>query len=461
MTSPKIEPVSTETQARGQELPKTIRRDTKGALLFRQVLEESPVREPSHWTKSAGQTKPKEPAKKDETTIDPGITQGLVPAFLIGGRGQNTELTIPDLSASATPDVRSSVFQTGQPRTIKEFPDKSSRWMLPVATVATCLPIEGGVQSAPVHAAKTSASNARPMGYESVAAKLDRHAAGTGRHLTQFDVFNSEDARQVVKGASRELYSYKNKPEDKFMSGATSRNRVESAMNLTPSRVKIVESTSIISNAAAEPGNDMDGSKKSAFGQGEFGPDAETTEVAIPNAVSSNSILALPPAKQISEFISKSISVTISGTGSSTEPESPGGEKTFFLELHPESIGRVRLSMQLNGDELSILIEAKSKEAAEAIEHDRSLLGRLLSEAGFRISSQDIRIETQAAVTQDPHPGVGNNTGATAHGSGESGRNDAEKHEPSKRQAFYGENKNIEASAPAHSASLRRSGVYL
>jgi len=66
--------------------------------------------------------------------------------------------------------------------------------------------------------------------------------------------------------------------------------------------------------------------------------------------------------------------------------ESPEGEQTVTLKLHPEHLGEVRLQLHLAGREVRTLFEVSTPEARQALEQRGDELRQGLSQAGFTLS---------------------------------------------------------------------------
>lgn len=111
----------------------------------------------------------------------------------------------------------------------------------------------------------------------------------------------------------------------------------------------------------------------------------------------------LSPGRQIANFVDDLVSSPLlPGDPQRQQISRDGPLKTLELVLHPETIGQVRVSLQLRGKTLELRIEAKSVEAANAIEQDRSLLGQLLNQAGFQLSVADIKVDVRMQAQELP-----------------------------------------------------------
>lgn len=66
--------------------------------------------------------------------------------------------------------------------------------------------------------------------------------------------------------------------------------------------------------------------------------------------------------------------------------------KTLEIQLRPDNLGTVKVSMQLVGNELEITMTASSKDAADMLQRDALALTKVLRDAGYRTDSTNITI---------------------------------------------------------------------
>lgn len=181
-----------------------------------------------------------------------------------------------------------------------------------------------------------------------------------------------------------------------------------------------------------------------------------------PSAVTLDTGSGPSPGRQLANIVTDMVSLPqLPGTLERPKYSRDGQLKTLELVLHPETIGRVRVSLHLRGKALELRIEAKSANAAGAIEQDRSLLRQLLSEAGFQLSVADIKVEVQAQAREIPtHEQGGFQPGGKA---GEGGRGESSR--PRDSQAAWSGSETRSNSGDnavsADRAGGTRGGIYI
>jgi Flagellar hook-length control protein FliK len=70
----------------------------------------------------------------------------------------------------------------------------------------------------------------------------------------------------------------------------------------------------------------------------------------------------------------------------------PALTKTLNIQLHPESLGGLKVSMSLRGKELEIKIEASLRETAVTLSRDRKLLKDFVESAGYELGEKSVMI---------------------------------------------------------------------
>jgi Flagellar hook-length control protein FliK len=92
--------------------------------------------------------------------------------------------------------------------------------------------------------------------------------------------------------------------------------------------------------------------------------------------------------------------------------------KMLQIQLHPESLGILKLSMMLRGKELELKIEATSREAAETLVRDRKVLMEFIERAGFELGEKSVSILFKPEQSNMGVPGLGSQM-ATEKGAGD------------------------------------------
>jgi flagellar hook-length control protein FliK len=70
----------------------------------------------------------------------------------------------------------------------------------------------------------------------------------------------------------------------------------------------------------------------------------------------------------------------------------PGLTKSLLIQLHPESLGAIRVAMSLRGQELELKIETNLRETAVALTRDRNLLKDIATSAGYELGDKSVVI---------------------------------------------------------------------
>ena len=207
-------------------------------------------------------------------------------------------------------------------------------------------------------------------------------------------------------GSSKKVAAESSYPEEQpietAVQPAMKKPRVEAGLPTKNSSSAAIASVSRIVEGLTNNGKKSAG--EGAEDRTTGAPPAATAkpDLAAHSSPASTMALNASPALQIADFVAEAVSPPALPMDPERVRMSHDAQmRTLELVLHPETIGRVRVSLYLRGQSLGVKIEAKSAETARVIEQDRSLLGRLLSEAGFQLSAADIRVEVQAPA-RDP-----------------------------------------------------------
>jgi flagellar hook-length control protein FliK len=106
--------------------------------------------------------------------------------------------------------------------------------------------------------------------------------------------------------------------------------------------------------------------------------------------------------------------------------------KTLTIQLQPEHLGTLEVSMRLVDDKLTLELSASRDDTAVALMNDREGLRKLLEHAGFSLDDTAIRIAVKDQVTAKASDGAGANPGqsrpdgqAAGGGSAKEGRSGA------------------------------------
>jgi chemotaxis protein MotD len=118
---------------------------------------------------------------------------------------------------------------------------------------------------------------------------------------------------------------------------------------------------------------------------------AATDKAAAANLASTPAL----PAQQLAEKLVPAVAhaqavLRVLAEAGATQP----AVKSLQLGLHPEDLGRLRVTLRLSGDSLDLRVETETQDAAASLDRDRALLGSLLQEAGVTtpVGQIDVRV---------------------------------------------------------------------
>ncbi|WP_310620257.1 flagellar hook-length control protein FliK [Flexibacterium corallicola] len=107
------------------------------------------------------------------------------------------------------------------------------------------------------------------------------------------------------------------------------------------------------------------------------------------------------PIRQISEGILKTFTQGAEASRASNSNfalDNPAKSletmKSLEIQLRPDNLGTVRVSMQLRGGELEITMMASSRETADLLQRDQNTLTKILREAGYRTETATVTVSS-------------------------------------------------------------------
>ncbi|WP_182084916.1 flagellar hook-length control protein FliK [Aureimonas sp. ME7] len=141
-----------------------------------------------------------------------------------------------------------------------------------------------------------------------------------------------------------------------------------------------------------------------------------------------------------------------------------GALKTLTIQLHPEHLGTVDVSLRLNDGQLTIELAASQSDTAAMLLDDRASLRKLLEHAGFSLDDAAISVVTRDATTARAADST--DTGAQSRNSSNGSSSDnqrAPERDGSRSSGEEPERRRAPARPPADapSASARSGSTYL
>jgi hypothetical protein len=180
---------------------------------------------------------------------------------------------------------------------------------------------------------------------------------------------------------------------------------------------------------------EQDGQSSSEDAGSQEGGESQTSSLSDPNSGDSSDIASslpikaatvdqktfaaspkeLPPAQQLANFIAASTdsngteaneTTALAGqvTDAAKGEQGPTSSvKIMQLQLEPENLGKVTVTMRLTGSGLDLQVEASQPETVQLIRNDKDLLGSKLQSAGYELST----LVVQLVDRQASHPRLG------------------------------------------------------
>jgi hypothetical protein len=139
--------------------------------------------------------------------------------------------------------------------------------------------------------------------------------------------------------------------------------------------------------------------------------------------------------------------------------------RTIRIQLQPESLGRLHVTLRIKGSAMTMRIAADSDAAATGLNRDRSLLVRLVNDLGFELPPADVAIAVRASAPAQP--------AADAHFSGVpiggdvTGDGERHRHDPAGQRTFQpgrnsGNGRTVDEHPPMDTADrVRARSIYL
>jgi hypothetical protein len=179
----------------------------------------------------------------------------------------------------------------------------------------------------------------------------------------------------------------------------------------------------------------QDGQSSSEDAGSQEGGESQTSSLSDPNSGDSSDIASslpiraatvdqktfavspkeLPPAQQLANFIAvwadsngaeanETTALASQGIDAAKGEQGPTSSlKTMQLQLEPENLGKVTVTMRLRGVGLDLQVEASQPETVQLIRNDKDLIGSKLQSAGYELST----LVVQLVDTQASHPRLG------------------------------------------------------
>lgn len=160
------------------------------------------------------------------------------------------------------------------------------------------------------------------------------------------------------------------------------------------------------SNTAEEMRVDLNAGTKPSVGEAEVSPEAKDVKVLKAETHFMPTSDLKGPSRQVAEGLMRAdgglndpakLVRELSQAAQNNKSATP--VKTLEIQLRPENLGTVRVSMQLSGDALEITMTASSKEAAEQLQRDSLALTKVLRDAGYRTDSGNLTINVRNDVS--------------------------------------------------------------
>ena len=119
---------------------------------------------------------------------------------------------------------------------------------------------------------------------------------------------------------------------------------------------------------------------------------------------------AAAPANQpvVAEVLQKPLEASALASASLPISTSPNTNivRTIHIQLQPDNLGELKVSMHLKGQELRLSVEVYTLEAHAALQRDKTILREVLEKAGYDIAEQSVvvtlRLESQVAQQTTP-----------------------------------------------------------
>lgn len=111
--------------------------------------------------------------------------------------------------------------------------------------------------------------------------------------------------------------------------------------------------------------------------------------------------------------------------------------RSIKLQLEPEHLGEVQISLHLKGEGLRVTVEVATREAHALLQRDASVLRDVLEKAGYDVAEQAVSVTLRAEVTQ-AQPAAASNNDASSFQRGaqdQAPQNAGERQQQSRQQA--------------------------
>ncbi|MEF2071735.1 flagellar hook-length control protein FliK [Consotaella aegiceratis] len=210
-------------------------------------------------------------------------------------------------------------------------------------------------------------------------------------------------------------------------------------------------------------------------GQAKDGASTTSTSTSTTKAVNASLETVVSGDNALTTQVANRIISALNPTGRAEVAQRPQSEtglalkaggaalKTMLIQLQPEHLGQLEVSMRLVDGELSVELAASEPETAQHLANDRDSLRKLLQGAGFSLDDASIKIVARdnLAARSDAGSATGgqsNGNGATDNSRGEQSADSQSSRQQQSRGGERQPSHDDEASAP-HRA--RGSSVYL
>ncbi|WP_143181423.1 flagellar hook-length control protein FliK [Pseudovibrio exalbescens] len=229
------------------------------------------------------------------------------------------------------------------------------------------------------------------------------------------------------------------------------------------------------SNTAEEMRVDPNAGTKPSVGEAEVSPEAKDVKVLKAETHFMPTSDLKGPSRQVAEGVMRAdgglndpakLVRELSQAAQNSKSATP--VKTLEIQLRPENLGTVRVSMQLSGDALEITMTASSKEAAEQLQRDSLALTKVLRDAGYRTDSGNLTINVRNDVSDQVRQhlsgqgdrGMGDRAGSgDGRQGGDARGGDGHPNQNGREKAFQ-EGRGRDARSGVDAADLR-DGIYL
>ncbi len=107
-------------------------------------------------------------------------------------------------------------------------------------------------------------------------------------------------------------------------------------------------------------------------------------------------------AKEITTGLDSQIRETAAIAGNPVLDPRRDVVKSIHIQLQPENLGAIKVTMHLRGQELKLKIEVATKEAEDLLSRDHQALKDLMAQAGYDVNDASISVSLNVSDTKNP-----------------------------------------------------------